>query len=229
MKHYLFLFILIFQTAFAQESEGHFTKHVSDAFKINTERLELYSTLSNGKSEIISRKLLRMEALLLPFAKLMDKEAKIYQEAGIPLLQIELMPMDLAPFKQKTITRYPLFFPLNTEKINDELKEVLETDNFILVADKAEEFIQKLEGEKGTHCLVRHFLESIRRSANYAPYHLAQAEEEGLKSPKKLIKNFIKLHLIGMKSAEKIDSLAFELQAQGLPILCQDVPFIPAW
>ncbi len=227
----IFALLLVFiRSSYATEksSEGHFAKHVLDAYNINTERLPLYSELTNGKSEKVSRKLLFMESLLLPVAKLMDMHAFYFQQEGIAVLQKELMPMDLLPFKEQA-EKATAFFPLDISKLKSDLNELLDQDDFINFSKKTDEYLTLLENEKGAHCLVRHFLESIRRSANYAPIHIRETQNLNIASPKKLIKRFIKLHLFAFKNAEAIDHLAYPLQAEGLPIICQDVPVIPAW
>lgn len=229
MNKLMLIFALIFifiRSSYA--SEGHFAKHVLDAYNINTERLPIYSKLSSGQSEKVSRKLLFMESLLLPVAKLMDMQAYYFQQEGIAVLQKELMPMDLPTFKEQA-EKATYFIPLDISKLKNELDESLDADDFVSLSKKTDEYLTLLENEKGAHCLVRHFLESIRRSANYAPSHILEAKHLNISSPKKLIKRFIKLHLFAFKNAESIDRLAFPLQAQGLPIICQDVPVIPAW
>lgn len=138
------------------------------------------------------------------------------------------MPIDLPPFKEQT-EKATAFFPLDISKLKCDLNEFLDNDDFINLSQKTDEYLTLLENKKGAHCLVRHFLESIRRSANYAPFHIREAQNLNIASPKKLIKRFIKLHLFAFKDAEAIDHLAYPLQAKGLPIICQDVPVIPPW
>lgn len=220
--------LFINSPSFAKDGQHFFFKHVDDAYKINTERLPLYEKLSDGRSVKISKKLLFMEAVLIPIAKILDKKAIYFQEKGIPLFEKELVAMNLPPF-QGRVENALQFIPLDISRLKKELKSSLENGDYKSLSEKANEYLNILENEKAAHCLVRHFLESIRRSANYAPTHLENAMARELKSPEKLINFFIKLHILGMNNAEKIDQLAFELQAEGLPIICQDVPNIPAW
>ncbi len=180
---FAFLFLSICSS---YASQGDFVKHVLSAYNINTERLPVYSELSNSLSEKISYKLLFMESILLPIAKLMDLQADYFQQKGIPFLQVEIVPMDLPPFKKQT-EKASHFIPLDILKINDDLTESLNADDFINFSKKTEKYLTLLEKENGAHCLMRHFLESIRRSANYAPSHIEEAKKLNITSPKKLI------------------------------------------
>lgn len=229
MKYLLCSLILFAQMALLEARAEAFAHHVSTAFDINKERKELYSELTQGQSEKVSNRMLLMEASLLPIAKVMDIEASYFHKHNIPVLKIELMPMALGEFAGFTGFQATVFNSMDINFLKTELGNILESENFEKLSQKADDYLNSMREEQGAHCMVRHFLESIRRTANYAPIHISHAEALGLKSPKSLIKRFISLHLTGMKKAEKIDSLAFEFQAQGLPIVCQDLPYIPEW
>ena len=90
--------------------------------------------------------------------------------------------------------------------------------------------LEALDASPRYHCLVRHFLNSILRAANLAPLHEDEAKARGLSaSTTDLSWSFIEIQLFGLDELEKIDELAASIQAQGVPILCQDVPPIPPW
>lgn len=68
--------------------------------------------------------------------------------------------------------------------------------------------------------MIRHFLESIRRVAGLAPTY-------GVRTMF-ISKQMLWAHVRSLKKASELDQMAAPLQAEGLPILCQDVPYIPA-
>ena len=229
MKYLLYSLILFAQMALVEARAEAFAHHVSSAFDINKNRKELYSVLTQRKSEKVSNRMLLLEASLFPIAKLMDIEATYFHQHNIPVLKIELMPMNLGPFAGFTGFQATTFNPMDINFLKTEFENILSDSDYEKLSRKADDYLNDMREEQGSHCMVRHFLESIRRAANYAPQHISKAQDLGLKSPESLIKRFISLHLVGMKNAEKIDSLAFEFQSQGLPIVCQDLPYIPEW
>lgn len=72
-------------------------------------------------------------------------------------------------------------------------------------------------------------LESIRPTASLAPLYKQAAKEKKVKSPGFVVQGFLRSHLEILTEATEIDYLAAPLQAEGLPIICQDVPHIPAY
>ncbi|HEV2147105.1 MAG TPA: hypothetical protein VGR37_06865, partial [Longimicrobiaceae bacterium] len=84
-----------------------------------------------------------------------------------------------------------------------------------------------LEATPCCHCMLRHMLESMLRVATLAPVHAARAEEAGMRSTAGLSRLLLRLHLLALSDAAKLDVLAAPIQARGIPILCQDVPPIP--
>ena len=75
--------------------------------------------------------------------------------------------------------------------------------------------------------MVRHVLQSIRRSASLAPGYIKRAKELGLKSPKGLLTSFLKTQIFSLKISVHLDKKARPLNEMGIPIICNDVPDIP--
>tara|TARA_B100002051_G_C16345596_1_gene443864 strand:- start:374 stop:598 length:225 start_codon:yes stop_codon:yes gene_type:complete len=72
------------------------------------------------------------------------------------------------------------------------------------------------------------------RASNYGPIHKEKAKSLGLstKEMKKLGTiswNFILSQIITFPLAHQIDKMAFPFQRRGIPIICQDVPYIPEY
>ncbi|MCM2280349.1 MAG: hypothetical protein NDI61_00725 [Bdellovibrionaceae bacterium] len=62
------------------------------------------------------------------------------------------------------------------------------------------------------------------RSARLASRHAAAATALGLPSSAPLSREFIEWQILGISVATDLDTDASSIQAQGVPILCQDVP-----
>jgi len=71
---------------------------------------------------------------------------------------------------------------------------------------------------------IGYFLETIYRFAFFAPLREKQAEEMGLKNPKKMIFDVMKLHTLGIKDCHGIDLWSQPIQMSGIPILCTEIP-----
>lgn len=224
----LMLFLFLFSTLALAEGLTPFTAHVQEALKINKERLSVYSKLSNRKSVKVSLSLIAMEEALLPLARVLDFRAKKYLKKGVPLLEKEIVPMTLPPFKNE---REELTLPivkLDYSQLMEELSLALKSQDYADLFFISNRFIQELARSPKTNCLTRHFLESIRRAAYYAPYQISLSEHKKLESPKNIIRDFVALHFLGLGWAKVIDSMAIETQEMGIPIICQDIPDIPA-
>jgi len=67
-------------------------------------------------------------------------------------------------------------------------------------------------------------LESALRSSNLAPVYVEMARQIPMKSPADLSWFLIRLHLMALGGCAELDALSAPLQAQGIPIIGQDVP-----
>ena len=86
---------------------------------------------------------------------------------------------------------------------------------------------EDLEDYPNFHCMVRHLLESMLRISNLAPIHEREATELGLPPTRDLSWTLVRMHTLVLTEAVEVDGLAAPLQAEGLPIICRDVPPIP--
>jgi hypothetical protein len=76
--------------------------------------------------------------------------------------------------------------------------------------------------------MLRHLLGSALRISNQAPRYEAQARAARIRaSPGAISRTMLDLHLRMLGEAARLDRAAAPLQAEGIPILCQDVPPIP--
>ena len=207
-----------------------FEGHLLEAIEVNSQRKPLYSKLTGGASESISRKLIRTEKYLLPFARILDRRSQFYRQYGIPVLINEFVSMD-------AISRMQEFPDPVREMPTALLREYsgwgllgrfLSQRNRSLeeIGEVAGEELKILEAAPSFFCMARHFLESIRRVAHYGVIHEQEASVRKVSSPVKITKRVLLLHYFGLPFAVSLDRSAAPIQAQGVSIICNDVPSI---
>ncbi len=215
----------------ATPAENCFQLHLEEAIALNEKRKPLYSWLTQGRSDAISDKLIESEKLSLVFARAVDDAARPYQQAGVAVACDEFVSMaDVPVFRERyEFEPEPLtaFEPVDGVALRDGLEATFAEEGFAGLAVAADTALDALEEPHAYHCMVRHMLESLRRIANLAPTHEVNAQERGLSSPLSISEDLVELHLLSIDPAAKLDEQASVLQAEGIPILCQDVPSIP--
>lgn len=208
-----------------------FAEHLEEAIRLNGERLPLYSRLTGGESERISRRLIRWERLALPLARWVDRRARPWQARGIPVVADDFVPMAGTPEFRERSPDPPLplseFRPADARRIRRSLARAQKSGGFSGVAAALREELTVLEATPCYHCMLRHMLESMLRIALLAPRHAAEAAAAGMRTTAGLSRLLLRLHLLTLTEAVKLDALAAPIQARGIPIVCQDVPPIP--
>ncbi|HEX6368882.1 MAG TPA: hypothetical protein VF006_08115 [Longimicrobium sp.] len=202
-------------------------RHMRDAAKLNRERMPLYAALTEGRSRGISRRLIWAERLSIPVAWYVDRRARPFQRAGIPVVCDDFVPMAETPAFRERIDHPPplsAFAPSDARRIRRAITRARRDGGFPAVSAAVEHELARLEGTPGFHCMVRHLLESALRIANQAPLYEARARELGLRSPAGVSRMMLDLHLTALAEAAALDRRAAPLQARGIPIVCQDVP-----
>ena len=206
-------------------------RHLREAAALNRERMPLYDSLSGGRSRGISRRLIWTERLALPVAWYIDWRAREFQRAGIPIVCDDFVPMAHTPaFRPRADDPPPLsgFVPADARRIRRTVERALDRDGFPAASEALSAELRALEGTPRFHCMLRHLLESGLRISNQAPRYAEAAEDQGgVRSPAELSRALLDLHLGMLGEAAKLDARAAPLQAEGIPILCQDVPPIP--
>lgn len=172
-----------------------------------------------------------MEQKLLLGSPVIDLWARPFQKAGVLIVCEDVIDMAFTPEfrRQNPQGRIPQnsYRRVLVEVVKTKLNEKLKREDFQGMAWLADQYVQQLEKQPRFNCLVRHMLESVRRTALLAPRHEAAAQRKGLSSPRALSKLILKSHLNLLNESAVIDILAAPLQADGLMIVCQDVPHIP--
>ncbi len=219
------------ETVTAKTSHACFTDHLNEAIALNQRRKPVYSRLSARRSIPISETLISSEWFSKLFARGVERDAKIYEKKGVNILCDAFISMSKVPvFQENTGLRHD---PRSFRKFdNDDLEDLLEDLNDDLRFEEiflvVEQQISQLNQQPHFHCMIRHVLESVRRIAYQAPLHDRKALALGLPSSLELSKKLISLHLLSFSVSSYLDKAARPLQAQGIPILCQDVPPIDA-
>lgn len=225
--------LLIPQLGLTKFSDIHpcLTKHVHEAMTLNKQRKPLYEKFSSKKSRKISNKMIWMEYRLLLASPLADIWAAPYQSAGIPVLCQDLVPMSGTPaFKPLNPDGKDSLSNFHQPDINytsEQMLNLYKEKAWFQLANFADRNIKDLDQVPRYNCMVKHILESIRRIAALTPIHAQKAQELHLISTELLSRALLRSHIRLMNEAAEIDKLAAPLQADGLPIICQDVPFIP--
>ncbi len=220
--------LLLFSTGVASSrTRGAFENHLRDAIRLNQARLPLYSELTEGESEAISKSLIRNERLGVPVAIVVDRVARYWQKRGVPVVAEDFVDLSFTPeFVSSIPDPQPLseFQKQDGREIASRLRKALEDGGFSGVHESARAELARLESAPTYHAMLRHVLESTLRAAHLAPKHEALARSLGLKSPAKLSRRLIKLNLLGLDFAAGLDARAAPIQAQGIPIIHRDVP-----
>ena len=207
--------------------------HLEEAIALNQERLPRYAALTQERSRPVSEALIGLEEGLLVVADYLDSWSLPYQKKGIPLMCAEFVSMHEVPAFSERFSFPPHllsdFVAEDHQALRDRLDAAFDDSGFQGLSQAASLELVRLEAWPGFHCMLRHLLESLVRAANLAPGHVEQALALGLASPEDISKNLILALLVGLEDGALLDAQAAPLQAEGLPIICQDVPEIPAW
>lgn len=207
--------------------------HLREAIALNKQRMPLYDSLSGGASRGISRRLIWTERLAIPVAWYIDWRARQFQRAGVRIVCDDFVPMARTPvFRARAADPPPLsaFVPADARRIRRGVGRALRHGGFPAASQALEAELHRLEKTPAYHCMLRHLLESALRISNQAPLYAAEADARGLlASPEGLSRTMLDLHLASLGEAVKLDRRAAPLQAEGIPIICQDVPPIPPY
>lgn len=212
---------------------NYLTQHLLEAIEINKERKVLYAKISNNRSLKISKMLIFFERLSLFSSYLLDNIAKYWQKRNVPVMVHEFIPMEETPeFKEKfddLSTLYSELPELNTRKIQKESMQFYKVRDYAGLFNYLD---QVIESEMSTYpqhlCMIRHILESIRRSSYLIIEHIKTAKKLKVLSPELFCRYLLKSQIKIIHSSKLLDKWAFELQKEGIPIIYQDVPHIPA-
>ena len=222
---FIALVTLAIPSAYA-DSTPCFIDHIQQARQMNIQRRPLYEAMSQGVSKELSERMIRSETFLVPIAWSFELFAEPLRKQGIDIFCDNLVSMSHTPAAG---TRHKInsavFDPTITEKARERLQEAFGQDSYQILALVSGQILQEIEGEPQFHCMLRHLTESIRRAAVLAPHHIQAAEaiDRGWLA-RFIIASYIKLQIVGLMPGDGLDRDAAPLQAQGIGIVCDDVP-----
>ncbi len=221
------------------ENPDCFEKHIKDAVELYEDRKPRYARLSDGQTNREFFILTTLQRLNTWKARSFDRRARALRERGLPHLGCaEFVDMtETPPFRPVQLPgSNEKFLELDVAATRDRLQHLLSQKRFQDLAETAAREIQGLKASPRYHCLLRHFLESIERAADLAPRYTRKAKSLGLPSAdaeslaleaETWSVDFIKLHLDVLSLSHYLDKRVSRFQQTGLPLFCQDLPFIP--
>jgi len=204
-----------------------FSEHLRDAIALNTERRPLYAAGSGGKSERLSGLLVASERVALIAAVALEALEGPLREGGIYILCEDLVPMSLTP--AFTTGMRPLdqngYDPAVTKPVHQDLLEAWHVGGYPQLRRTSEDWLRDIGSASPYHCMVRHLLESIARAAALAPEQVERAALSGKRAlATSVIDAFLYAQIKFILLGYTFDNLAAPIQAEGLPIICGDVP-----
>lgn len=217
-----------FSTYAKSYTDNCFSDHIKESIVINKERKPFYSKLTNGRSNKVFNFLITSETLTLPLAKIYDFRARKYQKNGVPLFCYEFMSMDATPRfdLEKRVIPTEEFEEFDWKSYKKRIDVAVKAKDAEAIKEISYEALTALKAYPHYYCMLRHLFESIYRFAYFMPLQVEAAEKAGLKSPAKLSMNVIKMQLLALISANKIDQWSAPIQKEGIPLLCSELPLL---
>lgn len=203
------------------------SKHIREAIELNEERLPLYAASSDGRTIPISDSLIKLEKLALRLLPAIENPAEEYQKKGIPLFCLDVVPMSLtASFKPMAERPTAPYKPFNGLSFSLSLAPLVLAGNNAALENKLEAELLKLNQQPNYNCMSRHMIESILRSVRLAPIYRRMSVERGLRDPIGLIRLYINAQIGALGVVAHLDDQAAKLNEEGIPVICNDVPYI---
>ncbi len=203
-----------------------FSDHIRESISVNSLRKPIYSKFTNGRSDKIFTELILGERLTLPVAMFYDFRAQSFQKKGTPLFCKEFKSMNKTP-TFRTDHFVPLTYkysPFDYKTVRHDILKAISIKDMEAIKLITLEAIDELKNAPDYHCMTRHFLESIYRFAYFLPKQIESARDHQLSSPLGISFEVMKLHAISLNTLAHIDDLSAPIQAEGIPILCSELP-----
>ena len=221
------------------EGEHGLVDHLRAAIRQNVARRADYRRRGGWRAHALSVTLVAHERGLLPFAALLDRQARRFQREGLPVLAADLQPMALSPPPGRqldgvrAVPRRELGWPagfawMAARELGAALhRRGFHADQFLDVAHVVEGSLDALALLEGVFAarfaLTEHVLESIGISALNG---LAYAERSQGRTVA-LSRRFAAGQTLLLPGAVLLDTLAGPVHARGVPLFIDDVPPVP--
>lgn len=206
------------------------TDHLGEAIALNLERRPLYSALSAGRSEVVSESLIESERITLTIMQRLQPLLSYWHGRGIPIGCSEFVPMAETPaFTGQFAEPAPALGSVrwfNTFAGAVRLEKELLMGGLAAVAAQAKRELADLSAPQHFQCMTRHVLESIAKTAAVGREMHEQSVEDKIASPAWISRSLVHAQIVTLKISRDIDQAAAPLHAEGIPIVCNDVPHI---
>ena len=178
--------------------------------------------------------LIRTEYICLPFALGFDRRGKRFNEAGIPIIQDDFVPMDEIGDPHDP----PLYanraeqgeFEAVSAELNEYIRCLRDSAKTLGFEQAARDTARMLTAvaERETRCeahfaMLRHLLESI----GLAAVNAIRFAELSAGKTRLLSRDLLMFETKGVRTAVALDQRAQEVHALGVGIIVNDIPLIP--
>ena len=204
--------------------------HLKDAIVYNKQRAPLYAERTNGKSKIVSNLLIWYEWLGIPVAKWIDWRSLYFQQYGIHVICDDLIDMKETPKygSMDESVKDKSFLEIDYKRLSNGFVKALHDQKFDDLVKTSHTAIEHIEKSNGSNCMLKHFLESIRRSAALMSMYRKKVPDPLLWNKLyALEKMYIKMQINSLGYTNFVDKKAAPIHKMGCGIICQDVPHIP--
>ena len=215
-------------------TEDGLVDHLRAAIRQNVSRRADYLRRGGVRAWMLSVVLVAHERSLLPFAALLDRQARPFQRQGIPILSADLQPMSLSPPPGRQLDGVGPMMTADLRAVRQGLRVARRNARSALrqrdLSHAAFELAEALdtvvsaEARSGARlALTAHVLESAGVSAANG---VSYADQSGGRSLP-LSRRFVAGQLLLLPGALRLDVLAGPVHARGVPIFIDDVPPVP--
>ncbi|MCO5172313.1 MAG: hypothetical protein M9894_38940 [Planctomycetes bacterium] len=223
----------------APDEAGGFARHLREAIALNQARRPLYEQRTGGASGALSRRLVRLERLSLPWATWIDWRARSWNRRGVMVVAGDFVAMEnvldpaTPPPRQGRATDAQLdAVEARLKAFRRDTGRALDAGRFDEVARLGAALLRELEeSEAAWGCslaMSKHVVEQI----GYAGLNALTWRAESDGKTDGLARSFIKGLRLALDSSVGVDRQAQASHALGVGIIVNDVPEIPlaaAW
>lgn len=194
---------------------GCLVDHLKEGIQVNFDREKIYSAMSAGATENVSQMLINYEYNLIYLVKLTGFEKRF----SSPFLcdEFKSTPNPLPAVYQSSKPELKQFKPISFLSLKRKYQKLIKSRDLLALHTSLAQEIDDLQKEPRFNCMTRHLLESMARVS-----WLALNDDQKTESAINLLK-YMPIALFGSK---QLDVMASIHQAQGIPILCHDLPLI---
>lgn len=215
-------------------AEHGLVDHLRAAIRQNLSRRPDYRQRGGRRAWMLSVALVAHERALLPFAALLDSQARRFQREDIPILRADLQPMSLSPPPGRQLDGIGPMTADDLAVVRASLRSAargaraaLRRDDLrraALALATALDVVEAAEDRSGARlALTAHVLESAGVSAANGLTYSERSEGQSIL----LSRRFVAGQILLLSGALRLDALAGPVHACGVPIFIDDVPPVP--